>query len=158
MKILSLCLLSLLPANSAQIWTHPNVEAALPVTPLTPAAVQLNIASIEREFPQNYIWVSGNLIGYFPNEWRAPVWTTFALAPPEYLDESPRFEGISVPTLTVPPLPIPPMPNPPVIHVLPPAPAPFVVQSNVPEPGFLTLWPLWIICGAVWGVKRKIRS
>jgi len=163
MKILSFCVFSILSVHSAQIWTHPNVEAALPDTPLAPGAVQLNIVSIESEFPQNYIWFSGIWIGYFANEWRAPVWTTAVVAPPVFFDDSPQFERSALPVITVPgpsvpPTIIPPSTTLPVIHDLPitPDPDPSVVISNVPEPGFLTLWPLWIFCGVGSVVKRRI--
>lgn len=203
MKTLSLLCLSFLSIHSEPIWIHPNVQAALPAVPVAPGELQLDSGSIEREFPQSSIWYSGDWVGYFVNEWRAPIWTTPAVGPAEFADDGPTFQRILFPPPTLPspfeppgnisnpimppvvppgsffhPLSPPTDSTPPVVpgdtlhsfvppiiivHPLEPPSPPSVdpihipeapVSSDVPEPAFLSLWPLWILYGVFMAIRK----
>jgi hypothetical protein len=57
-------------------WAHPNVATSL-AEPSLPFGqfVDIRLADIAKESPQNQIWFTGGLVGYFTAEWEAPIWT-----------------------------------------------------------------------------------
>jgi len=87
-----LCLLSSVAPAGPIFWDHPAVRAALGEDG-APYEVPgpLDIEAMMRESPQSYIWYLGGDVGYFRNEWRAPIWTTpwIEEIPDENLDPGP---------------------------------------------------------------------
>ena len=57
-------------------WGHPNVQTSLDAPQLPfGQVVDVNLDDLITQNPQDQIWFTGGLVGYFANEWRAPVWT-----------------------------------------------------------------------------------
>ncbi|MBL8238156.1 MAG: hypothetical protein JNM66_12090 [Bryobacterales bacterium] len=163
--------------QAGPIWSHPNVQVALPEPTVSIGLIALSPSLLELEFPQNVIWYTGGLVGYFANEWRAPIWSTPNYRPLEDEETAvlpvfnrpnvvppgwkeyytpPETNPYIVPETQDPPvIPV----NPPVIPVNPPVVPPVnppvvpPVIVTIPEPGFLTVWPVAALLG--WGAWRR---
>jgi hypothetical protein len=108
-------------------FTHPNPLAHLP-EPTIQMPTDLSITLLAKESPQFAIWYTGGIVGYFSNEWDAPVWTTPAAGQVKEYDEPERVY-------------LPPNYGPPVV-VNPPDCPPDPVPVQTPEPG------TWALVGA----------
>ena len=96
-------------------WGHPNVQINLaePALPFGQFAA-LALADLVRESPQNQMWYTGGLVGYFSNEWEAPIWTSTRIdwqieivesdEPPHEVFDSP----VLIPSAAPPPVSSPP--------------------------------------------------
>lgn len=121
-------------------WGHPNVQVGLaPELPLG-QIIDLSLEDLISQNPQDQIWYTGGLVGYFSNEWEAPVWTTpwvdWGNEPEE------RGQPVVSPPYTppvTPPRTLPDPPDPPrvIIHpvIHPPEPPPFHPPPDNPPPG-----------------------
>jgi uncharacterized membrane protein YgcG len=69
-------LFGIVPSHALPIWNHPNVSAALPVTVSVVDELTVFEEALAQQAPQSFIWTDNTLVGYFANEWRAPIWTT----------------------------------------------------------------------------------
>ncbi|MFN0101715.1 MAG: hypothetical protein ACKV2U_06445 [Bryobacteraceae bacterium] len=149
-------------------WDQPNVRANFgePVLPFGQLAI-IDLAELIQESPQNQLWYTGGLVGYFTTEWDAPVWTTPWVEP---FDNNPRdepermFGSITIgdPAATGETVAKPPVDNPRGVDATPNAPVtgtsypvPLVV-APVPEPNMFGA--LAVVLGAfAWSRLRQKR-
>jgi hypothetical protein len=108
-------------------WGHPNVQVSLDAPQLSfGQVIDLNLGELTTQNPQNQVWFTGGLVGYFVNEWDAPIWTV------PWLDWRLEPRESEAPLLF-------PHFDPPVAQRLsisdPPDPARFISQQNVQPPG-----------------------
>ena len=158
-----LLLLSIRSFASPLFWEHPNVAISL-AEPSLPFGQVLNVslADLAKESPQNKIWSTGGLVGYFTTEWKVPIWTLTNLGWHFDPADEPQPVSPQVPTHKSPSLVVPtdpPTTNPfkiPTSTVLHP---PLIYNTpnitQVPEPpsGVVIIW----LVGLFYGYRRTKR-
>lgn len=169
MKNIIVFLIMTVPAIASPFWNHPNVAAATPA-PFNGEYYTLDLLQLQNQSPQNGIFYTGGVVGYFANEWRLPIWTTPVVIPPVELPwvfEDQHNGRPVAPPVVVPPHVIPPSgPNPPGGN--PPfTPPPFVPKPNdpfcppsgsdIPEPSTYVMIGAGLVGLAVYRRRREYK-
>ena len=155
-----LLILSIRSFAAPLFWEHPNVAISL-AEPSLPFGQVLNISSADlaKESPQNQIWSTGGLVGYFTTEWKAPIWTSTnfdwrfdptdepqSLSPQVPTHKSPPLVVPSDPTTTHPfKIPISTVTHPQLIYNIP-----NITQVPEPPSGLVIIW----LVGLLYGYRR----
>lgn len=148
------------PLTAVPFWQHPNVSAALPGPSAPGVGFIVDLDEVQEEFPQANIWFGDGLVGYFANEWRAPVWTAMAslvITDDPYAISDPPYVPPPGPPPLVPPVPpIPPVPpGPGGPDPTPgPGPTPQVPLNPVPEPRSLAVLGA-VLCAAAMLARKR---
>ncbi|MEO6759715.1 MAG: hypothetical protein ABIO24_09705 [Saprospiraceae bacterium] len=106
-------------------WGHPNVQVGLAPELPYGQVIDLQINDLFTQNPQDQIWYTGGLVGYFTNEWQAPVWTTPLVdlrVEPNEREPVPFSQPNAPPVNPVIKIGDPPDPKPVIIYSVPPAP------------------------------------
>jgi hypothetical protein len=74
LKLLVLCTLFSLTLSATPFWSHPNTQVYLP-EPTILFTTDLNLNTIQTQFPQFNIHYTDGLVGYFKDESTNPIWT-----------------------------------------------------------------------------------
>jgi hypothetical protein len=149
MKKVILFLMVAVSVIASPFMDHPNVLVALPA-PSNGEYYTLDLNQLQRQSPQNTVYYTGGVVGYFANEWRLPIWTT-----PQVLDKKDIpwvlrdndevRNNVYVPV---------------VVPVVPRHDDPFCVPSNpVPEPSSFACFLIgigMIIVGVRNGKKNRV--